>query len=39
MPLSLQPDGKLVMAGSFDGTSRDFGLARFNPDGSLDTDL
>ena len=31
-----QPDGKLLMAGSFDGTSWDFGLARFNADGSED---
>jgi uncharacterized delta-60 repeat protein len=36
--VAVQPgDGKLVMAGSFDGTSRNFGLARFNTDGSLDT--
>ena len=34
----IQPgDGKLLVAGSFDGTTRNFGLARFNPDGSLDT--
>ena len=32
----VQPDGKLIMAGSFDGTSWDFGLARFNSDGSDD---
>jgi uncharacterized delta-60 repeat protein len=32
----IQPDGKLVMAGSFDGTSQDFGLARFYSDGSED---
>jgi uncharacterized delta-60 repeat protein len=31
-----QPDGRLIMAGSFDGTSWDFGLARFNLDGSED---
>jgi uncharacterized delta-60 repeat protein len=31
--LGIQPDGKLVAAGSVDG---DFTLARFNPDGSLD---
>jgi uncharacterized delta-60 repeat protein len=31
-----QPDGRLLMVGSFDGTSQDFGLARFNVDGSED---
>ena len=35
--ITRQSDGKLVMAGSFDGTSQDFGLVRFNTDGSLDT--
>jgi uncharacterized delta-60 repeat protein len=36
--LVLQPDGKLVAAGaSFNGSSYDFALARYNPDGSLDT--
>jgi uncharacterized delta-60 repeat protein len=32
----IQPDGKLVMAGSFNPTSADFGLARFTVDGSED---
>ena len=31
-----QPDGKLLVAGAFDGTSQDFGLVRLNPDGTLD---
>ena len=31
-----QTDGRLVIAGSFDGTSQDFGLARFNSNGSED---
>ena len=36
--LALQPDGKLVAAGwSFNGSDRDFALARYNPNGSLDT--
>jgi uncharacterized delta-60 repeat protein len=38
--LALQPDGKLVAAGlSYQGTpsSNDFALARYNPNGSLDT--
>jgi uncharacterized delta-60 repeat protein len=36
--LALQPDGKLVAAGySWDGTRNVFALARYNPDGSLDT--
>jgi uncharacterized delta-60 repeat protein/uncharacterized repeat protein (TIGR01451 family) len=37
--LVLQPDGKLVAAGTVfvnDGTSNNFALARYNPDGSLD---
>jgi len=34
----LQGDGKIVVVGySSDGTRNDFALARFNPDGSLDT--
>jgi len=33
----LQPDGKIVAAGwSFNGSDRDFALARYGPDGSLD---
>jgi uncharacterized delta-60 repeat protein len=36
--LVLQKNGKLVAAGeSFNGTNFDFALARYNPDGSLDT--
>jgi uncharacterized delta-60 repeat protein len=36
--LALQPDGKLVAAGtSYNGSNNDFALARYNPDGSLDT--
>jgi uncharacterized delta-60 repeat protein len=41
--LVIQPDGKIVVAGSagtssfFNGTLLDFQLARYNPDGSLDT--
>jgi len=34
--IAIQPDGKLLMVGSFDGTSQDFGMARFNTDGSED---
>lgn len=37
----LQPDGKIVLAGDVvnlpANTNHDFGLARYNPDGSLDT--
>jgi uncharacterized delta-60 repeat protein len=33
-----QPDGKLVAAGySYNGSNYDFALARYNPDGKLDT--
>jgi len=36
--LAIQPDGKIVVSGSTDtGADRDFALARYNPDGSLDT--
>ncbi|HEU5064712.1 MAG TPA: PASTA domain-containing protein [Gaiellaceae bacterium] len=36
--LVLQPDGKLVAAGdSSNGSDRDFALARYSPNGSLDT--
>jgi uncharacterized delta-60 repeat protein len=36
--LALQPDGKIVVAGrSHNGGDWDFALARYNPDGSLDT--
>jgi uncharacterized delta-60 repeat protein len=35
--VSLQPDGKIVVAGYFDDVSeRDFALVRYNADGSLD---
>jgi uncharacterized delta-60 repeat protein len=35
--LALQPDGKIVVAGSSsNGTNNDFALARYNPNGSLD---
>jgi uncharacterized delta-60 repeat protein len=35
-----QPDGKLVAAGStYNGSDFDFALARYNPDGSLDTNF
>lgn len=37
--IALQPDGKIVAGGSVQvtGLDQDFALARFNPDGSLDT--
>jgi uncharacterized delta-60 repeat protein len=36
--LALQPDGKIVAVGrSFNGSNEDFALARYNPDGSLDS--
>ena len=36
--LALQPDGKLIIAGyTYNGGIADFALARYNPDGSLDT--
>jgi uncharacterized delta-60 repeat protein len=35
--LVLQPDGKLVAGGRTDGDSPEFALARYNPNGSLDT--
>jgi uncharacterized delta-60 repeat protein len=37
--LAIQPDGKLVVAGGIyaAGGSADFALARYNPDGTLDT--
>lgn len=34
--VAIQPDGKIVVAGTA-GTTTDFGVARYNPDGSLDT--
>src|SRR5919197_1255508 len=38
--LVLQPDGKLVAAGvSYQGSNSNFALARYNPDGSLDTNF
>jgi len=35
--IALQADGKIVMAGSAYGATLDFAVARYNPDGSLDT--
>lgn len=35
--LQLQPDGKIVVAGTLGFSDVDFLLARYNPDGSLDT--
>ena len=37
--IAVQADGKIVLAGSSDGWSSgaDFAVARYNPDGSLDT--
>jgi uncharacterized delta-60 repeat protein len=38
--LAIQPDGKLVAAGdsgASEGVNHDFGLARYNPNGSLDS--
>jgi uncharacterized delta-60 repeat protein len=36
--LVIQPDGKIVVCGTaYNGTDDEFGVARFNPDGSLDT--
>jgi uncharacterized delta-60 repeat protein len=36
--VAIQPDGKIVAAGSsYNGSDDDFALARYNPDGSLDT--
>src|SRR5439155_1000972 len=34
--LVFQPDGKLVAAGSVEGSDRDFAVVRYNADGSLD---
>jgi hypothetical protein len=33
----IQPDGKTVVAGDWDGGSADFGIIRLNPNGTLDT--
>ncbi|HJZ57421.1 MAG TPA: delta-60 repeat domain-containing protein, partial [Gemmataceae bacterium] len=35
--VAVQPDGKIVAVGSWDGTRSDFAIARFNPDGTPDT--
>jgi uncharacterized delta-60 repeat protein len=36
--VAIQPDGKIVVAGSvYIGSNLDFGVVRYNPDGSLDT--
>jgi len=40
MAVEVQTDGRIIVAGvsaNTDGTDRDFGLARYNPDGSPDT--
>ena len=38
LALALQPDGKVVVVGrTSNGSNTDFALARYNPDGSLDT--
>jgi uncharacterized delta-60 repeat protein len=40
LDVEVQPDGRVIMAGTSsnaDGTDNDFGLVRYNPDGSLDT--
>ena len=38
--VSIQADGKIVVAGSTDnGTTTDFAISRYNPDGSFDTTL
>ena len=36
LAVGLQPDGKIVVAGSTENTSRIFAVARYNSDGSLD---
>ena len=33
----VQPDGKIIAVGSWDGGKSDFAIARYNPDGTLDT--
>lgn len=35
--LALQPDGKIIAAGFSQGSTLDFALVRYSPDGSLDT--
>ena len=35
--LALQADGKIIAAGYVEGFTTDFALARYNPDGTLDT--
>ncbi|MBI5351847.1 MAG: hypothetical protein HZB50_04340 [Chloroflexi bacterium] len=37
LAIAVQGDGKLVVAGNTDGANRDFVLARYNSNGSLDT--
>src|SRR5206468_120486 len=34
--VAVQPDGKVVVAGSYVGADEDFALARVNPDGRID---
>ena len=36
LAVAIQPDGKIVVAGDFFGAGTDFGVARYNDDGSLD---
>jgi uncharacterized delta-60 repeat protein len=33
----IQPDGKIVLAGSWDADASDFAMVRYNPSGTLDT--
>jgi len=35
--VAIQPDGKIVVVGSWDGGNADFGILRLNPNGTLDT--
>jgi uncharacterized delta-60 repeat protein len=38
--VALDPDGKIIVAGTtYDGSSYDFAIVRYNADGSLDTDF
>lgn len=37
LDLAIQPDGKIVAVGQTENRSQDFALARYNPDGSLDS--
>ena len=35
--IAIQPDGKIVIAGSTGGATSDFAIARYNANGTLDT--